>query len=416
MTAASFSSLAFTKPPSVQWLLPNLEKMNILDASEDAMQMHASLFMGPSVVDLEVSLLSATVEDAGQFLKELAQRCPGIKRFALRYERAVTLVEEALVTCIKGLEELEEITLPWAFMTKDVMKALEGCREIRKINMWSDTHSEVDNRNFEAKKGAFAKLEKMALFVPMNTALMLLNTDRWADMLKEVEVTTQIETDMSVVPKFFKAIGTSRHNITSLRFDLYDGTSGPFTMSKMRPLLDCEQIQRFFFRHRLPFTSDVEDLQEILESWPNLVELSLCADPKIWDNVESGLPLTSLGLFALHCPDIEEIGLYFANSAPGVHAESHRLEKIKTLHVGSSGCADALSTAMYLVEMCGHGMEIDYGVHKISPYTKSAETHSEWDEAKKYFARLGGMAERTKYRAVGSRRSKPVSYGGLKVL
>jgi len=405
LAVTALHSMSATRPALVQ-LLPNLQKLLISGTASHSI--YYFMFFTPSITNLQFKFSDETPQFTEYMLKEIRYRLPALLDLTLHFKRAVSEVQNGVIECFDGLEDLRHVCLPRLHLTTQVLAALSKRPALEKI---STIYTEpmvgpVSASLLGFQSETFDNLDSFAIASPLETIAAMLADKEWAPRLKELEVTVPALVDTGSLHQFLDLMVRSRPNLSLLRLDLFNPASATAALSIeiIRPILELSNINVLDIRHNLPPTIESDELANILSSLPNLLHFTLCHDV-VHGSPQPGLPWTTLELFALYTPLIQSIGLYF-QPCESFNAAEHpfRLESIKLLDVGSSTLNNETQLAIYLAELCSSSMQIRWGDSTKTPLSNAGRANPsaiKWSAASMLFSTVARMRDRTQVYAMG---------------
>jgi len=397
--------MSATRPPHVQ-LFPNLQKLSISGSASHSLYYFP--FFSPSIINLEFKFSDETPQFTEYMLREIRSRLPNLRDLTLSFKRAVSEVEDGVVTCIDGLRHLRHVCLPRLHLTTRILAALSKFPDLVKIStIYSEPMvGQVSASLLWFQTETFDNLSSFAIASPLETIAMMLADKKWAPQLTELEITVPALVDMESLRQFLDLMARSRTNLSLLRLDLFNPASrtAPLSIETIRPVLELTNIHVLDIRHNLPPTIDCDELANILSCLPNIDHFTLCHDV-VHGSPQIGLPWTSLELFALYAPRIQSIRMYFQPSQSFKPVEqSSRLESIKLLDVGSSTLKNETQLVIYLADLCSSSMQIHWGDSSKTPLSNAGRanpTANGWSAVAVLFSAVANMRDRTEANAMG---------------
>ncbi|KAF9264417.1 hypothetical protein L218DRAFT_242793 [Marasmius fiardii PR-910] len=187
----------------------------------------------------------------------------------------------------------------------------------------------------------------------------------------------------------------------------------------IEPILRCSKMREFCFTHTLPVHLHHEDVDKIASSWPFIVNLHLCPDPRTgfsFDNSLAYLSLDSLVPFTKHCPLLEALEIPPDPIVLVQPGETRAVDELSTTplrylrtfspgNVGAtvSGQLDDTAVAMFLSRILSPGCQISFRTSWAN--TSGTEVTPEewtvkWRDVKKGLVLIEAMRDRMRREAL----------------
>ena len=418
LSKSLYSSILFAAPLH-QDFLPSITSLDIRLGEED---MHLRLLLGQKLEHLSIVFTDTPDLVVSCFLEDVASKAPCLKSIKIGTQVTQFNWDDELAACIRGLDHLESISLPPCWITPRCIFAISQSSTVFKV--WSQDggpSSSVVRLVVDTNLSSFASTTKLGIAVENVESLSFLISEELSTlpMLQELHVGLPVGSSEAVLQlePFLSQLAVARPTIRSLGLDLFDQSCTPSTtisLHNLRPLLALSNLTKFTIRHANPLQVGGQDLRGMLEAWPLLTELSLCADPiERYPSTPSGLPFEVLRIVARHAPNIRHLGLYLDGNHHLVDDSPFELLCLNTLDVGSSSIKnreDISSIAFFLASLSTRiiSIKVAPGEALLTPSTPNSasdqSSSSAWKEVASVY--IGIMRMREERRIEASDREK----------
>jgi hypothetical protein len=398
-------------------ILPNLLHLTWLkgvkDNDDDHQLKACAMLLHANIKSLAVAIPVTGMDEFGSLMLNIAGRAPNLEvldlraNFALRWDG--DLVEHQFMECVRHLRKLRKIIVPAFWLTTRVIEVLAELPVLRVVQyelFYPDRRGKPEDvLKFkpELKEGAFPSLLDLSLAAdvldiisflaadchPSSVSeLFLHNPNRLPSIPSITELLIGMPTWLPRLKKLYLEFRVDRADVPE---DVFIPASLGDLVRSIRKMPKLEVFE-FYWQYALPFTSN--DLEKLATSLPSIRRLILNPEPFAGGTFMASL--LDLRIFARHCPNIEQLGLYFSVDASSLDRERETGETASAvfagflhLHVGASTIdpQDAASVAMWLSKVCPHGCAI------VSGYSwMPSAIAPEWDaEQGKTWARVNEM-------------------------
>lgn len=357
-------------------VLPNLRSLTWVTHSIDRMRL-SLMFQHENITDFSVFLLRTTTYPISTFFQEVRLRMPLLKVLDLRFKFPAREVEDDLIDLFNGLPRLRKVVLPLFTFTSRVFAALSTHQELDTVQFeFMATQGGGDIQDVvhfdpQLREGAFPLLADLSLsanivdatrflrgtFAPRNLTTLFLHTLSASSPAETFDFLTAVAESCRVLNRLFLDFFTS----AEIRSNL---TTPSITWQTLRPILSCAKLVEFEVRWDRAFEITQDDVEEMAAKWPTLETLLLNCEP-MHVPTPTTLDLRALIPFALHCPNIAEVGLYLSGAVDFDPADVAPVTPFKTLRricFGTSPLTNPGPAALFLSQLCPLGCEVSSGI------------------------------------------------------
>ena len=357
-------------------VLPNLRSLTWVTNSIDRMRL-SLMFQHENIADFSVFLHRATNYPISIFFQEVKLRMPLLKTLDLRFKFPAHEVEDDLIALFQGLPRLKKVVLPLYTLTSRVFAALSTHQELDTVQFeFMETQGGGEIRDVvhfdpQLSEGAFPVLADLSLsasivdatrflrgsFAPQKLTTLFLHTLCASSPAETFDFLTAVAESCRVLNRLFLDFFTS----AEIRSDLI---APSITWQTLRPVLSCAKLVEFEVRWDRAFDINQEDVEEMAAKWPTLETLLLNCEP-MHVPTPTTLDLRALMPFAIHCPNIVEVGLYLSGTVdfdPASVAPVTPFQNLRRICFGTSPLTNPGPAALFLSQLCPLGCEVSSGI------------------------------------------------------
>ncbi|GLB34296.1 hypothetical protein LshimejAT787_0111800 [Lyophyllum shimeji] len=364
----SYATLSITRP--MLHLLPNLTH---LTWKKDPARPAASLV--PCLLFLTPGLRTLSVEtghssDQGDlfaidnFFRDVVYRSPRIEHLEFRSDVPFHGVGPSLSNFLIGLRGLKTVLLSDALLTSDVVTALAKCPMLESIRMSDALESaegqeetdDLQNYMPVMESGAFPNLKEMEIKAHLWNVVSFLQSEFPAARLQRLVVRTLSLEDNASIGAFFARVAQACPAIQVLSLSVqYGGVEEEFEslpFAYLEPLLHCTSLTTFTLNMPLPLDIDDAEAAQMASSWPRMRDLHLNPFPAVQRPAGKHLTFGAMASFAMHCPDLQALGVYMQSSFIPPPASRRMLPKLQSLILGLIGTGYSVEDlALFLTDI-----------------------------------------------------------------
>ncbi|KZS93781.1 hypothetical protein SISNIDRAFT_549545 [Sistotremastrum niveocremeum HHB9708] len=354
----------------------------------------------------------------------ISRSCPQLSRLKFRLPQEHTdvpaNVQDEFAVALQSLHKLEELELPSGIMSVSITKTLSQRPNLRVL--WVSTTCCCVNMNARTSIGTSSDLEHTEfphLRDLSSEITLLLSTPKiylMAPCLENLHI--QIPTSRSK-EEFQLCVSILTENckaLVALSFwFVEDGSLGevdedeesPITASIIKELLKLPALENLELDHARPPNLDDDDLAELALKCSSLSVLNICMYASSGSHARWRTPtLASLIPFALHCPELANLG-YFMDASIVPDLPSFKITpfpKLQTLDIADhTKINDPMAVAAFLVSLLSPESKIavdplhcfqwtDGDIMDTNQHT--CEFRKEWDQVEKMVAAFKVVRQR----------------------
>ncbi|THU88240.1 hypothetical protein K435DRAFT_782099 [Dendrothele bispora CBS 962.96] len=341
------------------------------------------VFTHEDLKHISISISLYTNIDASAFFKLLPLQSPNLTHLEFRCAKTGSnAYDEALMECLGGLPSLSTVILPSIPDGSSIFTRLKSLKRFGLCSFNNDGKSAPENpMKHPLQFGALCGLEHLHLTVRYHlvTASLLAQSD--LPDLKSIVVCSPLMESPDAIKQLSSAIAETCLNVEKVHlvFNLRSISVTKFkrnfpfeslpSLSDIRPLLQCNQINDLKFTHfyALRMYTSLDQPTSFIQSLPNLKSLVLNPYGYTPMTLKAELSATFLLKFAEAVPNIEYIGIRFTVATLPSDQElfaqgtlPYILRSLQTLDVGRSKMKDGdeVRTAFFLSGILPRGCRI----------------------------------------------------------
>ncbi|KAG7087123.1 hypothetical protein E1B28_013104 [Marasmius oreades] len=373
-------------------IFPNLTSVTWRDIDLSGYTHHSTIFMHPKVTRFRlIAHQTGNIREdlLNEYFHSVAERMPNIDRFQVEIShQSHKLFREPLKAVFRELHRLENLSLPAMSDNSDMMENLSLYHKLHSLNFVRMTREDgVERMTPSLAVGAFRHLVSLQIHTPYSVITHFLQeTPNFAARLTSLDITSTLpqSESPSVVKDLLEVIASRfEKSLTSLhiRIDTRyppDTSSSPsiydfVSFQHIEAILRCYKMREFFLTHILPLYLRPDDVEKIASSWPFIVKLYLCADPRT--DFPSDISMSHLGFdslipFTKSCPLLEKLELPLDPTCIPLHLDEHELPVGPLRHLRSfspgdvgltpPGGLDVIAMVMFLSRVLPSSCEISF--------------------------------------------------------
>ncbi|KAG7087146.1 hypothetical protein E1B28_013126 [Marasmius oreades] len=356
-------------------IFPNLTSITWRDLDSSGYTHHSTIFMHSKVTRFR--LIAHQTEDIredllNEYFHSVSERMPNIDRLQVEIlNQSHKHFREPLKAVFRDLHCLENLSLPAMSDNSDMTESLSPYPKLRGLNFVRMAREDgVKRMTPSLAVDAFRHLISLQIHTPYSVITHFLHvTPNFAARLTSLDVTSTLpqSESPSVVKDLLEVIASrfggslrSLHVRIDTRFppdtpqspSIYDVVS----FQHVEAVLRCSEMKEFSFTHSLPLYLRPENVEKIASSWPFIVNLHLCVDPRRnfpSDSSMSHLGFDSLIPFTKGCPSLEKLELPLDPTRVPRLVDEHELqapiEPLRKMRIFSPGNVGPTDNLEYLV-------------------------------------------------------------------
>jgi len=335
----------FAAPPN-QTFLPSLVSLTLF--LSDSKGAHFRFLLSQQLEHLTITLNLGPSDAGACLLEDVPVKAPKLRYL---YLCAPPLgansnnMEKEIEACMAGLGTLGEISVPPSWLTSRILRTASQSTTISKV--WSNMSASslgCMQQVVDAKGTSFANATKLTISIESAEHLSFLAMQDFKTLLLLQHLNLNVPVHSLDAQKelasFLSQLVTARPSIISLDLNLNGMATAivpALSLNNLHILFALPDLRKLIVRHPAPLEMTTSDLRQMLEAWPQLEELSLCASPRYQAiGLCSGLPIEALRVVACHAPNIRHLGLYFNDCHSPTDEDPIEFKNLTVLDVGSS--------------------------------------------------------------------------------
>lgn len=370
--------------------------------SNDATRQRRSvIFTQPSIWELGLQLHATTEPPLQAYVAEIVARLPRVTKLELKSRHPVQRVHNEVLTLLRGLPRLRNITVPMYFLTSEVMAQLSHAEHLETVEIATPIEHGIGNRNDVAlfqphlQEGAFPELRHLAFSAHLQHTTQFLAGPHAPRGISFLHVFILAIDNPPELYRFLSTIATRFTQLGELRLDFMLAPSTPVvspppppvarpSLAVLEPLLSCARLTKFDLRWDYQLNLTEANIEALARSWPSLEVLNLNSEPI----PELGLPVLGASVlrsFATHCPRLQELAVYIDGDRlpPPTDVQSATtppFRALRKLALGSSPLTRVEPMVLFLSRLCTLGCEIGAGVRWPDAYGIALDSVGVTDE------------------------------------
>ncbi|KAL5513863.1 hypothetical protein ACEPAG_2624 [Sanghuangporus baumii] len=221
---------------------------------------------------------------------------------------------------ISSVAYMETFKCDLFFATSLVLGALSQLSSLRNINFSYATGQREDVMGLRPAitHNSFLELTTFEFCSAYRDACEIMQMNSAPNLEKLFIHSTQLE-NTDILLRLLFVLSKHRPKLMHLSLDSVHDVEGPLrdvngqetdrvTLDILTPLLSFPLLQRIRVAYHRPFQLSNADMEKLVGSWPNMVDISLCADPFLEE--PPMLTVAVLPIVAKHCPRLRLLRLY----------------------------------------------------------------------------------------------------------
>lgn len=366
------------------------------------------LIMSPTVTHFDFSV--GGIGDDGQsfdaFCQDAGARLPHLTFLAFRTSLPASKYSASLAKLIRGSKDLEKFYVPRFGVTTDILLALSGLQSLWRVQSMNTMDAPpteehindvemVDSRDLT--KGGFSSLTWLRLSANFHHIRAIVDHPYGPHSLTSIICDALHNETPGQIRLLLTSIAAACPQLLYLALICVptherDLESLPCTWDSLRPILQCRSLVQLVVRHSSPMELTMANVEELARDRATWTGISLAPFPTV-DIVYPSLTLSALIPFALHCPELKELGLFVNGTRQlpeiGDIGGEIQFSSLSQLEFGHSPISEEQieATALFLAGICVRPVQIETK-WRVSPVAPEPSTDLEFDRRASLWSRV----------------------------
>jgi hypothetical protein len=338
---------------------------------------YAYMFMHCTVKDFRITLPGVLMPAITKLLvRDISSRMPLLRVLHVILGCGLGDTSDMFVHLLQNLPQLSSFSLENAHLSSGMVQQL-SCLSRLEVLCSLYGCDEVDDQSFPSalRPGAFPALHDLTLTTDPKKLSAFFATSYDPSFITKLHISSThlpghggVHTsETSDISTFISVVAAHCPGIEDVCLDLIryssDYSDTPplhhvITFDTLYPLSSCRSIRSFTISHEYSLSLDAHQVIELVQHWPKLTHLSL--NPSPTQITPPTLRIEALVSLALHCPDIQYLGLHIDCCREAILAlqpiwEMKPFAMLGRLNVGLSPLDNwHVSLAAYIGHLCPH--------------------------------------------------------------
>lgn len=334
-------------------------------------------FLSKELIHLDLHLYNLSEARLAETFNILRNLTLKLKAFRLDTPAVGLNSEASLVLWLETMETLEKIELPPYYLTGRLLATIKAFPRLQIIDQTVDFRNVYNDSDIlEAPpENSFPSLVQLVLpATPAAAQRFLFSSHTIFNRLTLLVLSATRNIEASQLLAFTQHLASHCPMIANISlilslspaFRSQGATALPIEI--LENLYPCKILTAFTIAHPLPLKFNSTDVENMGRAWPRMLDLHLCSKPDFFFTIPEhmGADLSILSTFALHLPNLQNLGLYLNGrdqiTFAGQLNPECQFTQLETLHVGLSPIPQSkiYDLSFYLASLCSQNVGVYY--------------------------------------------------------